>query len=111
MAVYSVPAILSTLLTAVAFWPDKPPIPPAPSAEKVNISFFKGLGKVLTNPSFWVLLVVWGCGGGVFNALVTLLAQMLCPFGYSDVSALTPTTPSPCMVKGGHKSIVITQRF
>ena len=85
MAVYSIPAVVTGLMTAVAFWPNKPPIPPAPSAEKVNISFLKGVGKVLTNLSFWVLLVVWGCGAGIFNALVTLLPQMLCPFGYSDV--------------------------
>lgn len=85
MAVYSVPAVVTALMTAVTFWPNKPPIPPAPSAEKVNFSFLQGVGKVLTNLSFWVLLVVWGCGAGIFNALVTLLAQILCPFGYSDV--------------------------
>lgn len=86
MIVYSVPAILTALLTAVAFWPNKPPIPPAPSAEKIEIPFLKGFQRVLCDVSFWILLVVWGCGAGVFNALVTLLAQMLCPFGYSDVS-------------------------
>ena len=41
--------------------------------------------QIVVNGSFWVLLVVWGCGAGIFNALVTLLAQMLCSFGYSDV--------------------------
>ena len=87
MAVYAVPAVVTALMAAVAFWPKKPPVPPAPSADKVNISFLQGLVKVLTNISFWVLLVVWGCGAGIFNALVTLLAQMLCPFGYSDVSS------------------------
>jgi hypothetical protein len=88
MAVYAVPAVITSLMAAVAFWPNKPPVPPAPSADKVNISFLQGLLKVLTNISFWVLLVVWGCGAGIFNALVTLLAQMLCPFGYSDVSMI-----------------------
>lgn len=86
MAVYAVPAVVTAVMAAVAFWPNKPPAPPAPSADKINISFLQGLVKVLTNISFWVLLVVWGCGAGIFNALVTLLAQMLCPFGYSDVS-------------------------
>ena len=89
MVVYAVPAVVTALMAAVAFWPNKPPVPPAPSADKVNISFLQGLVKVLTNISFWVLLVVWGCGAGIFNALVTLLAQMLCPFGYSDVSTNT----------------------
>ena len=37
-------------------------------------------------PSFWVLLVVWGSASGMFNAFLTLLPQLLCPYGYSDVS-------------------------
>ncbi len=91
MTVYAVPAVVTALMAAVAFWPNKPPVPPAPSADKVNMSFLQGLLKVLTNISFWVLLVVWGCGAGIFNALVTLLAQVLCPFGYSDVSSTSFT--------------------
>ena len=98
MIVYTVPAILTALMTAVAFWPNKPPVPPAPSADKVNISFLQGIMKVLTNLSFWVLLIVWGCGAGIFNALVTLLAQMLCPFGYSDVRTSIKDTDSSDVV-------------
>lgn len=85
MLAYTVPALILIVATLLAFWYKAPPIPPAPSADKVSIPFFKGLKDVLTNLSFWVLLVVWGCSAGLFNALLTLLAQILCPFGYSDV--------------------------
>lgn len=74
-----------TVTTFLAFWRKAPPIPPSSSADKVNIPFFKGLKTVLTNLSFWILLVIWGCGAGLFNALLTLLAQILCPYGYTDV--------------------------
>ena len=43
--------------------------------------------QVVTNCSFWVLLTVWGTAAGMFNALLTLLAQVICPHGYSDVSS------------------------
>lgn len=32
-------------------------------------------------------MLVWGGGAGLFNALLTLLPQIVCPYGYSDVSA------------------------
>ena len=59
--------------------------------------------QTVTNCSFWVLLVIWGSGAGLFNALLTLLPQIVCPFGYSDVGPLTHTlsyhhTLSVCML-------------
>ena len=44
--------------------------------------------QTLKNWNFWILLMMWGVGAGLFNALLTLLPQILCPFGYSDVSLL-----------------------
>ena len=38
-----------------------------------------------TNRTFWLLLVFWGCASAVFGTLLTLLAQVLCPYGYTDV--------------------------
>lgn len=32
-----------------------------------------------------MLLAVWGCASGLFNALLTILPQILCPYGYTDV--------------------------
>jgi len=84
--IYTVPAVVGVVCTVIAYWWPTPPLPPAPSAHKEDSSFLAGLGRVLTTPSFLLLLVVWGCASGIFNALVTLLPQMVCPFGYSDVS-------------------------
>ena len=86
MIVYTIPAVIGAVWTVFAFWRKKPPIPPAPSAQKESIPFFKGLLRVLTNVSFLTLLLIWGCSAGLFNALVTLLPQILCPFGYTNVS-------------------------
>lgn len=88
MIVYTVPAAVGAIMTVFAFWRKKPPIPPTASAQKENIPFFKGLLSVVTNVSFLILLLIWGCSAGLFNALVTILAQVLCPFGYTDVSVL-----------------------
>ena len=43
------------------------------------------ISQTLTSWPFWVLLVTWGAGAGLFNAFLTLLPQILCPYGYSDV--------------------------
>lgn len=84
--IYTVPAAVGAVLAVFAFWRNKPAVAPAPSAHKTEIPFLKGLKQTLTTPSFLCLLVVWGFSAGIFNALITLLAQMLCPYGYSDVS-------------------------
>ena len=44
------------------------------------------LSQTVKNVNFWVLLAAWGCGAGVFNALLIILPQYLCPNGYSNVS-------------------------
>jgi len=36
--------------------------------------------------SYWVLAVCFGGGIGLLSTLVTILDQLLCPHGYSDVS-------------------------
>ncbi len=82
--IYTVPAAVGAVCTVVAFWRNRPPLPPAPSAHKDPIPFLQGLKQALTTPSFLLLLGIWGCSSGLFNAMLTLLAQMLCPYGYSD---------------------------
>ena len=116
--IYTVPAGVATVVVAVAFWWSKPPLPPtATSDDNPSPPFFRGLWMVrmelvlsssplqthththththkhhlqtITNGSFWILMLVWGGGAGLFNALLTLLPQFVCPFGYSDVSLMT----------------------
>jgi FLVCR family MFS transporter 7 len=44
-------------------------------------------GALLANRNFWPLLVGFGMGLGIFNALLTLLSQLILPCGYGDDDA------------------------
>ena len=40
----------------------------------------------MTNQNFLVLLTVWGLAAGAVNALLIIVPQYLCPYGYTNVS-------------------------
>ena len=42
--------------------------------------------QLLQNKPYLVLLVTFGSGIGLFTCLTTILEQVICPRGYSDVS-------------------------
>ena len=42
--------------------------------------------QTLRNVNFLFLLVVWGTAAGSVNALLIIVPQYLCPYGYSNVS-------------------------
>lgn len=72
---------------AILILRDKPKVPPSLSSSESNAHhepFTKALKLILTNPSFLILLIVFGCGLGAFNTLATLLNQILLPNGYND---------------------------
>lgn len=81
--IYAIPAGITAAATIVAYWWKEPPVPPALSKPR-ELTFLRGVWKTVTNWNFWVLMAVWGGGAGLFNALLTLLPQILCPYGYSD---------------------------
>ena len=41
--------------------------------------------QLVRNRSFLFLGLMWSIGIGTFNVFITLMQQMLCPYGYSDV--------------------------
>lgn len=41
---------------------------------------------MVQNKPYLVLMVTFGTGIGLFTCLQTLLEQIICPYGYSDVS-------------------------
>ena len=51
--------------------------------ELCSVVLFLQLMKL---PSYWLLAVCCGGGIGLLSTLVTVLDQLLCPHGYSDVS-------------------------
>lgn len=83
--IYAIPAAVSFIVTIIAFWYKEPPIPPAPIGDRDHVpSFWRGLLDTVKCWPFWVLILVWGVGAGIFNAVLTLLPQLLCPYGYSN---------------------------
>ncbi|GAB6022045.1 hypothetical protein CHUAL_006192 [Chamberlinius hualienensis] len=69
----------------------KPPKPPSVSAAKSELihldnshSYLKHLKKILLNKHFVILSLTIGAQMGIVSALQTMMAQMLCPWGYDD---------------------------
>eukprot|EP00727_Mastigamoeba_balamuthi_P000701 m51a1_g10628 hypothetical protein (514) ;mRNA; f:36421-38645 len=91
MAVFaSVPGVL-----AVFFMSARPPSPSdgsVPSASREPLaqslrSFLRGTRKVVCNVAFMILVLTWGMGLGVFNAVTTLIEQLTKPADYSSDQA------------------------
>nr|CAD2145073.1 unnamed protein product [Meloidogyne enterolobii] len=81
---FSVPSIILTVVASVAITSSEPKIPPTLSASKPSYPFIEGIKKCFTSKQYLVLLLVMGGGIGMFNALYTLMQQLLCPSGYSN---------------------------
>lgn len=86
MLVMAMPATVGALLVQTALH-DKPPTPPSASAAEKTDSFYHGLQRVSKNKAYRYLLLAFGCGVGVFNAVTTLMAQIVAPNGYNDDDA------------------------
>lgn len=78
---------LTTLLVIVLFR-SKPPSPPSSSEESppaINIK--KDFISLLTNRHYLILLFSFSLGLALFNAITTVLAQLIQPTGYSSNDA------------------------
>jgi FLVCR family MFS transporter 7 len=93
-----VEAILAAVATVVAavFVRSRPLEPPSAAAEKEamvesNESVFRVLSTnvvlCMTNRHFLVLFVAFGIGLGIFNAIATLIEQIVAPFCYNEDDA------------------------
>ncbi len=87
--IYAIPGGVAAAMM-VGFCNSSPPTPPSASAAAVSESFVQGLKKIIRNPAFLLLLQVFGSGLGLFNTVSSLVEQVLCSRGYSDVSASHP---------------------
>eukprot|EP00127_Corallochytrium_limacisporum_P000254 Clim_evm1s9 gene=Clim_evmTU1s9 len=83
--------VIASLLLSVIFFEEKPPLPPSQSeVNKVNDKQLKlEFKQVLRDRNFLVLLVAFGVGLGFFNALTTLVEQIVDKSGYSSNDAGT----------------------
>ena len=73
-------------MATFGWWTSKPPTPPSISAEANSESFVAGLKLLMRNSSYYILALAVGAGIALFSVLTTLLSQILCPWGYTDVS-------------------------
>ncbi|XP_029196723.2 solute carrier family 49 member A3-like [Acropora millepora] len=81
---FSIPALLGIAMATLGVCSSTPPTPPTASAEAKSEPFFLGLRKVLRNKAFFILMVAFGSGVGLFTCMTTLLEQIICPRGYDD---------------------------
>ncbi|KAL3111468.1 hypothetical protein niasHT_017695 [Heterodera trifolii] len=94
----SIPSISLTAFATFAITSSEPKIPPTVSASQKNYPFFRGIKECITNPQYWVLMFVMGGGIGMFNTLYTLMQQLLCPSGYSNMFS---GTAAALLITGG----------
>ena len=80
-----------------------------PFVHDLTLSLSLSLSQTLTNINFIVLLTVWGTASGVFNAILVILPQYLCPYGYSNVSYTILPVPMATVTRQpleyGHHSL------
>jgi len=94
MLVYE--AIIVTLLSVHVLYllSDRPPTPPsACSFQPIPENYIKEIKKVSASKNFWLLCIVFCFSFGTFNAMATIIDQLLSPYGYSssdsgDIGAL-----------------------
>eukprot|EP00038_Savillea_parva_P009689 m.185205 g.185205 ORF g.185205 m.185205 type:complete len:484 (-) comp16379_c0_seq1:64-1515(-) len=82
-----VPALASCIVTVLGMQA-KPPTPPSTSAEDHGLdSFGHALKTLVTSWQYWLLFLSFGIGVGIFNAVATLMSQILVGQGYSEDDA------------------------
>jgi len=79
-------AALTTVLVIFIFR-SEPPSPPSSSEEKHFAINIKDLISLLKNCQYLILLFSFSLGFALFNAIATLIYQLIQPFGYSSTDA------------------------
>ena len=80
--------ILSTVATLPApFIPKAPPTPPSAIAAAEKLDIRQALRELPRNRSFWLIFFPFAVYVGFFNAISSLLNQMLSPYGFSEDDA------------------------
>ncbi|KAI9845978.1 MAG: hypothetical protein M1837_004384 [Sclerophora amabilis] len=78
-------AIIASVATIPSFFiPSAPPTPPCPSAAEYKIPLRESWQSVVKSVEFWLLFAPFSIYVALFNAISTLLNQILAPHGYSE---------------------------
>ncbi|CAZ86172.1 unnamed protein product [Tuber melanosporum] len=81
-------AIIATV-ASLPWWfvKSRPPTPPCASAVGQKLGFKESLGVVFRNREFLLVFVMFSVYLGFFNAMSSLLNQIMLPYGYTDDEA------------------------
>jgi len=81
-------AIISTVASLPSFFiPSKPPTPVSPSSTHTAPSLPETIRMLSRNPTFYLVFIPFATYVGFFNSLSSLLAQVLTPYGFSEVTS------------------------
>lgn len=81
-------AIISTIANLPApFIPSAPPTPPSAIAASEKLDLMEAIHALMRNASFYLLLVPFIIYVGFFNAVSSLVNQILRPYGFSETEA------------------------
>ncbi|KAF2434477.1 MFS general substrate transporter [Tothia fuscella] len=69
------------------FVPAAPPTPPSASSSLPKTPLLQSVRSLWTNKSFWLIFIPFSVYVGFFNALSSVLNQVLFPYGYSEDQA------------------------
>lgn len=88
---YLVEAIVALiiLICAVAYFPDKPPLPPSVSAseKEAPVSVCHGIGELIYHGNFWILVLAFGVPSGMYSGWVAFLGPNLKALGIDQGNA------------------------
>lgn len=81
-------SVISSIAALPSFFvPSAPPTPPSASSSEPKISIIKSFKSLIHSPSFWLIFAPYSVYVGFFNALSSLLNQILGPYGFSEDDA------------------------
>lgn len=81
-------SIISSVAAVPSFFvPARPPTPPTASSSMPKVGIVESLKISARTPSFWLILAPYSVYVGFFNALSSLLNQILAPYGFSEDDA------------------------
>ncbi|XP_033069267.1 solute carrier family 49 member A3 isoform X5 [Trachypithecus francoisi] len=89
LGVYAIPAGVVCLLSTICLRESVPPTPPSAGAtSSTSEKFLDGLKLLVQNKAYVILAVCFGGCLGISYSFSTLLQQILCASGYSNLSLL-----------------------
>jgi MFS family permease len=86
LTTYGVASVVAMLIFFV-FTRERPPSPPCPPDQEARSLALDGLNKMIRQPDFIFLMIIFLVGLGAFNAVTTWIEQILSPRNFSTTQA------------------------